>query len=83
MLGGALYGWLFGEESSATSLHPILQQFSHSIFEITDSIDRRTLILELFIWVGVIFTLLSIPFVMWVKRVFRDNKIAVVLYEKK
>lgn len=81
MLGGALYGLLFGDERSV-GMHPLLQQFSHSVFEIAGSVDKRTLILELFIWVGVLFTLLSIPFVMWVKRVFRDNNINIVLHEK-
>lgn len=55
--------------------------FQGSIFEIANSLNTRTLILEMFIYISLLFTLLTIPFIELLRRDLKKQGIKIVLSE--
>ncbi len=53
---------------SSPSFDWLRNAFQGSMFEIANSIDTRTLILEMFIFISLFFTLLTLPFIELLKR---------------
>jgi len=53
--------------------------FQGSVFEIANSLDTRTLILEMFIYISLFFTLLTIPFIVLLRRDLKKRGIKIVL----
>lgn len=55
--------------------------FQTSVFEIANSLNTRTLILEMFIYISLLFTLLTIPFIELLRRDLKKQGIKIVLSE--
>ncbi len=66
---------------SGPSFDWLLVAFQGSMFEIANSSDTRTLILEIFIFISLFFTLLTIPFIELLRRDLRKQGIKIVLNE--
>ncbi len=75
--GAGLYK-LFSSESFVW----LLEAFQHSVFDIAYSNDPRTLILEIFVYISLTFTLLTIPFIEMLKDELRRTGIAIDLGAK-
>ena len=63
LVGSALYWWF-----SRPWMSWLLDSFHRSPFDIADVSDQRTLILQLFVYISLFFTLLTIPVVILLKR---------------
>jgi MFS family permease len=63
MVGAGLYSWF-----ESDSMQWLINGFAGSPFNIAGTIDGRTLILQIFVYIGLIFTFLSIPFILLLKR---------------
>jgi len=74
MIGAALYD-LFRQPFMAG----VRQAFQDTPFNIAGSADERTLILEMFVYVGLAFTLLAIPFVVMLKRELESRGVRIRL----
>ncbi|HSA79796.1 MAG TPA: hypothetical protein VLE23_03175 [Geminicoccaceae bacterium] len=61
--GAALY-WLFTQPGLAW----LVEAFGGSVLDVARNGDRRTLILEFFVYISLLFTLLTIPFLELLKR---------------
>ena len=57
----------------------LLISFQGSIFDIAKSLDVRTLILEMFVYISLFFTLLTIPFIELLRRDLKKQDIEIVL----
>jgi hypothetical protein len=57
--------------------------FQGSIFDIANSLDTRTLILEMFIYISLFFTLLTIPFIELLRRNLKKQGIMILLSKTK
>lgn len=55
--------------------------FSGSIFDFAGSTDDRTLILEMFVYISLFFTLMTIPFIEMLRRELKRQKIQISLSE--
>jgi MFS family permease len=55
--------------------------FQGSMFEIANSLNTRTLILEMFIYISLLFTLLTVPFIELLRRDLKKQGIKIVLSE--
>ena len=64
---------------ASPSFDRLLNVFQGSIFEIADSLDTRTLILEVFIYISLLFTLLTIPFIEMLRRELNKQGIIINL----
>ena len=74
VVGAGLYAlfrqpWLAG----------LVEAFRNSPLDIARTADERTLILELFVYISLTFTLLTIPFLELLKRELRRREIAIAL----
>ena len=83
ILGGAIYGWFSVENGAVTNSTGqwLLSLFRATPFEVAGSTDARTLILQLFIWVGVCCVLISAIFVMLVRRASKKQNVEMSLKE--
>jgi hypothetical protein len=63
MVGAGLYALL-----SRPGLRWLLDAFHGSVFDVAGVADERTLILQLFVYVGLFFTLLTVPFLVALQR---------------
>ena len=59
----------------------LINSFQGSIFELANSFKTRTLILELFIYISLLFTLLTIPFIELLRRELIRRRINIDLSE--
>ncbi|MBW2634603.1 MAG: hypothetical protein JRE14_10875 [Deltaproteobacteria bacterium] len=64
---------------SSPSFDCLRNAFQGSILEIANSTDTRTLILEMFIFISLFFTLLTIPFIELLRRDLKKQGIKIVL----
>ncbi|GJL48931.1 MAG: MFS transporter [Nitrospirales bacterium] len=78
VIGAGLYT-LFGNPSMAW----LLSSFSGSWLDIAGVPDERTLILQIFVYISMVTTLLTIPFILLLKREFDRQGIAITLGEMK
>lgn len=78
LIGGGLYG-MFEQEKGQEGFTWAVNSFQGSWFDISGVMDERTLIIQMFIWIGLIFTALSIPFVRLLYLEFKEKKIQVNL----
>jgi MFS family permease len=74
VVGAALYG-LF----SRPWMSWLIEAFRGSPLDIAQSADERTLILEMFVYISLLFTLLTIPFLLMLKRELGRRGIAISL----
>ncbi|HXV78749.1 MAG TPA: MFS transporter [Candidatus Binatia bacterium] len=74
VVGAALYD-LF----SRPWLAWLVEAFQGSALDIAGTADERTLILEIFVYISLLFTLLTIPFLLMLKRELERRKIAIHL----
>jgi len=74
MVGAGLYTLL-----SWPGAQPFLAAFRGSPLNIAQTSDERTLILELFVYTGLLFTLLTIPFIHVLRRELADRDIEIDL----
>ena len=72
MAGGGFY-WLF----TRPAMKPFLDAFHHSWLDIAGVANQRTIILQLFIYIGLAFTLLSVPFIHMLRLAFRRHQIEI------
>ncbi|HET9788009.1 MAG TPA: hypothetical protein VFP47_12775, partial [Pyrinomonadaceae bacterium] len=63
LVGSALYWWF-----TRPWMSWLLDSFHRSPFDIAGASDQRTLILQLFVYISLFFTLLTIPVVILLKR---------------
>lgn len=68
LFSGPAFGWL-------------RNAFQGSMFEIANSLSTRTIILEMFIYISLMFTLLTIPFIELLRRDIKKRGIKIVLSE--
>ena len=66
---------------SGPSFSFLCNAFQGSIFEIANSLNTRTLILEMFIYISALFTLLTIPFIELLRRDLKKQGIKIALSE--
>ncbi len=82
MLGGTagagLYKYL-AQEKGVQGFTYFIEKFQGTWMDVSGITDERTLIIQLFIWIGLLFTLLAVPFVYVLKREFFENSISVNL----
>jgi MFS family permease len=64
---------------SSSSFYCLLNTFQGSILEVAKSSDTRTLILEMFVFISLFFTLLTIPFIELLRRNMKKGGIKIVL----
>ena len=64
---------------SSTSFDCVRNTFQNSIFEIAKSTDTRTIILEMFVYISLFFSLLTIPFIELLRRNMNKRGIKIVL----
>jgi hypothetical protein len=57
----------------------LLEAFRGSLFDIAETADERTLILEIFVYISLLFTLLTIPLLYLLKRELERRGIAIKL----
>ena len=57
----------------------LIEAFRGSPLEIAGTADERTLILEIFVYISLLFTLLTIPFLLMLKRELERRGIAIHL----
>jgi len=57
----------------------LVNGFYGSIFDFAGIQDSRTLILEIFVYIGLVFTLLTIPFIEMLRRELIAHKITIDL----
>ncbi|MGV7224838.1 MAG: hypothetical protein ACQ9MH_25390 [Nitrospinales bacterium] len=74
VVGAALFKLFY-----SPSFDCLRNKFQGSIFEIAKSLDTRTLILEMFIFISLFFTLLTIPFIELLRRDMNKRGIKIVL----
>ena len=74
LAGAGLY-WLF----SQTWLAWLVEAFAGSPLDIAGTADERTLILEMFVYISLLFTLLTIPFLLMLTRELERRGIAIKL----
>jgi hypothetical protein len=74
VVGGLLYK-LF----SISWMQWFLRAFENSIFNIAGSHEMMILILQIFVYISAFFTLITIPFIYWVKKEFDQKGIEVHL----
>ncbi|HEX7226366.1 MAG TPA: hypothetical protein VF353_01220 [Candidatus Binatia bacterium] len=72
LVGSALY-WLFTQPWAEW----LVNAFHRSPFDIAGSTDQRTIILQLFVYISLFFTLLTIPVVVLLKRTLARNGIEI------
>jgi hypothetical protein len=72
LVGSALY-WFFTQPWAAW----LVNLFHRSPFDIAGSADQRTIILQLFVYISLFFTLLTIPVVVLLKRTLARNGIKI------
>jgi MFS family permease len=72
LAGSGLYWWFTQPE-----MRPVLHAFQNSWFDIAGIQDQRTLILQLFVYIGLLFTLLTIPFIHLLKRALKRHQIEI------
>lgn len=78
VVGAALYD-LF----SSPLLHHLVQAFGRSPLNIAGAHDARTLILQLFVYISLLFTLLAIPFVEMLRRELKRRGVRIRLGGKR
>jgi MFS family permease len=74
VVGAGLY-WLF----TRPGLAGLVEAFGGSVLDVAGTSDERTLVLELFVYVSLVFTLLTIPFLELLKRELARRGIQVEL----
>jgi MFS family permease len=74
VVGAGLY-WVFAQPGLAW----LIEAFGGSVLDIAGTGDERTLILELFVYISLAFTLLTIPFLELLKRELARRAISVEL----
>ena len=74
VVGAGLY-WLFTQPWLAW----LIAAFRGSFLDIASSADERTLVLEMFVYIGLAFTLLTIPFLELLKRELERRSITIRL----
>jgi len=74
VVGAGLYK-LFSQPWMAWTLNA----FQGTWFDISGVTDQRTLILEIFVYIGLVFTLLTIPFILLLKREFERQRMVIHL----
>ena len=72
LAGSALYWWF-----TQPGMLPVLNRFQNSWFDIAGVNDQRTLILQIFVYISLLFTLLTIPFVYLLKRALERHHIEI------
>jgi hypothetical protein len=72
LVGSGLY-WFFTQSWAAW----LLQLFYRSPFDIAGTADQRTIILQLFVYISLFFTLLTIPVVVLLKRTLAQNGVEI------
>jgi hypothetical protein len=74
VVGASLY-WLFTQPGLAR----LVEAFRGSVLDVAGTSDERTLVLELFVYISLAFTLLTIPFLELLKRELARRGISVEL----
>jgi hypothetical protein len=74
VVGAALYD-LF----SRPWMSWLIEAFARSPLDIAHTADERTLILEMFVYIGLLFTLLTIPFLLMLQRELERRGVAIKL----
>jgi hypothetical protein len=72
LVGSALY-WFFTQPWAAW----LVRLFYRSPFDVAGSADQRTIILQLFVYISLFFTLLTIPVVVLLKRTLARNGVEI------
>ncbi|HEX6174571.1 MAG TPA: hypothetical protein VF089_11195, partial [Candidatus Binatia bacterium] len=72
LVGSALY-WFFTQPWAGW----LVDAFHRTPFDIAGSTDQRTIILQLFVYISLVFTLLTIPVVVLLKRTLARNGIEI------
>ena len=72
LVGSALYSWFTQPWTSW-----LLETFYASPFDIAGVPDKRTLILQLFVYISLFFTLLTVPVVIVLKRALTRHGIQI------
>jgi hypothetical protein len=57
----------------------LIEAFARSPLDIAHTADERTLILEMFVYIGLLFTLLTIPFLLMLQRELERRGVAIKL----
>lgn len=78
MFEGAIGAWLY-QLLSQPAMHWFLAAFHGSFLDIAGVNDERTLILQIFVYIGLLFTLLTLPFIALVRREFARRDISIQL----
>ena len=78
MLEGAIGALLYRLMSQPT-MHWFIEAFHGSLFDIAGVNDERTLILQIFVYISLIFTLLTLPFITLLRREFARRGISIQL----
>jgi len=66
---------------SLPALAPLLRAFEATWLNVADTADERTLILQIFVYIGLGFTLLTIPFVVLLRRELASAGVEVKLHQ--
>lgn len=74
VIGAGLYDLLARPETAW-----LIAAFQHSWFDIAGTADERTAILEIFIYISLLFTLLTVPFIVMLKRELQRRGITIHL----
>ena len=72
LAGSGLYWWF-----TQPGMKPVLDAFQKSLFDIAGVADQRTLILQLFVYISLFFTLLSVPFIYLLKGALERHQIEI------
>jgi hypothetical protein len=57
----------------------LIEAFAGSPLDFARTADERTLILEMFVYIGLLFTLLTIPFLLMLQRELQRRGVAIKL----
>lgn len=63
-------------------LNRLVDAFGHTFLNIADTVDQRTLILQIFVYISLFFTLLTIPFIMMLRRELDRRNVKINLGQK-
>jgi len=77
-IGAGLYAWF-----SAESMEWLRGTFESSMLNIATTSDERTLILQMFVYIGLVFTMLTIPFIVLLRRALGRENVQINLDAKK
>ena len=65
--------------SALPPFNRLVQAFGHTFLNIAKTADQRTLILQMFVYISLFFTLLTIPFIMLLRRELERRNVQINL----